>query len=204
MILQQFELDNVILKATEALKLLQSERAMVEIDKDTLAVPIKLGDKIEGYAFHGRGKLVLDTIIETDKGAIGKPVEKELSEPFLMFGKTESIQQHMSMASKEDLMLAGYKEEREFIAKAEELLHEFSNCGKLHIHNCCSDRQGMIFAFPNETGKLDVLLADGSRLVYKAKEKVFIANKDKIVLKTPYETILSSSRKSMMIKRKCL
>jgi len=202
MILQQYRLDNTILKTTEALKLLQSERAIIETDGNTIAVPIRLGEETKGYIFHGHGKLILDTIVETREGAMGKSVEKELSEPFLMLGETKDIQQHLSAANKENLAAMGYGSEQEFIAKAEELLHKFSGKGKVWIHDCCCHTHGLIFAFSNGTGKLDILIVNGSKLVYKAKDRVFIANENKIVLKTPQETILSNDRKSLMIKKK--
>jgi len=56
--------------------------------------------------------------------------------------------------------------------------------------------------FPNDTKKLDILIANGSKLVYKAMDRVFIANENKVILKTPQETILSNDRKSLMIRRK--
>jgi hypothetical protein len=202
MILQQYQLDNTILKATDALKLLRSERVIIETDSGTLAVPIKLDNQRKGYIFHGHGKLVLDTIVETEEGAIGKSVEKEVNKPFLMLGDTEEIYQHLSTANKENLIAIGYENEKEFIAKAEEVLHEFSGRRKFWTHNCCSNNHGVIFAFPNEVGKLDILVADGLRLVYKAMDRVFIANENKTVLKTPQKVILSNDRKSLMMRKR--
>lgn len=203
MILQQYRLDNTILKATEVLKLLQSERAIIETDDKTIAVPIKLDDERKGYIFHGHGKLILDTIVETREGAMGKSIEKEIKEPFLMLGKTEDIQPNLSVANKENLEAMGYGSEQEFFAKAEELLHKFSGRGKVWIRDCCRSVHGVIFAFSNGTEKLDILIVNGSKLVYKSRDRVFIANENKIVLKTPQETILSNDRKSLMIRKKC-
>lgn len=154
MILQQYRLDNTILKTTEALKLLQSERAIIETDGNTIAVPIKLGEETKGYIFHGHSKLVLDTIIETKQGAMGKSVEKEIKEPFLMLGKTKDIQQHLSTANIENLTAMGYKDGKDFIAKAEELLRRFSGSRKVWIHDCYCNASGVIFAFPNDTKKI--------------------------------------------------
>jgi hypothetical protein len=47
--------------------------------------------------------------VETEKGAVGKPVEKEITEPFLMLGDTENMQQHLSAADTQDLETKGYK-----------------------------------------------------------------------------------------------
>jgi hypothetical protein len=89
---QNFQLESTILKAKETLTLWQTENGIIEINTNTLAVPIKLDNQQKGYIFHGHGKLLLDTIVETNEGAIGKPVEKEINEPFLMLGETEKTQ----------------------------------------------------------------------------------------------------------------
>jgi hypothetical protein len=192
MILQSYRLDSTILKVTEALKLLQSERGIIEMDKNTLAIPIKLDDEQEGYIFHGHGKLLLDTIVETKEGAIGKSVEKEINEPFLMLGNTKDTQDRLSEANKENLAEIGYENEQAFTNKAKNLLDQFLNKRRISSFQCCGKNLGLIFAFPNDAGKFDILLARGSNLVYKAMNKVFVSNKSKVVLKTPNETIVSS------------
>jgi hypothetical protein len=197
---QNYELENTILKATEALTLWKIEKGIVEIDKNTLAIPIRLDDERKGYVFHGHGKLILDTIVETEKGAVGKPVEKEINEPFLMLGKTEETEQRLSTADKEDLKMMSYESEQDFSAKAEALFDRFLGKRILHGHHCCGHIGGFVFAFPNKDGKLDVLIAEGSKLVYKAMDKVFVSNKSKIVLKTPNEVIISNDRRSLVFK----
>jgi hypothetical protein len=201
MISQNYQLDNRILKATEVLKLLQSEKGIIEIDKDALVIPIKLDNQQEGYVFHGHGKLLLDTIVETKEGAIGESVEKEINEPFLMLGDTKDVEAHLSEADKENLAAMGYESEQAFMNKAKDLLDQFLNKERAsNFHCCCGSTHGFIFAFPNEAGKFDILLARGSNLVYKAINKVFVSHKNKVVLKTPDETIISSERKSIVIK----
>mgnify|MGYP001153924948 CR=1 FL=1 len=198
---QNYQLDSTILKADEDMTLWQTEKGMIKIDKNTLAVPIKLAGRPKGFIFHGNSKLLLDTIVETQEGAIGKPVEKEMNEPFLMLGETKEIPQHLTPAGKEDLTNIGYKNEQEFIAKADDLCCKFFREGKTHVHQCFDEDQSFIFAFPNKAGKLDILVAKGSKLVYKAMDRVFVSDKNKVVLKTPKEVILSSNRRSFVIKK---
>jgi len=161
MIRQNYQLGNSISKATEDITLWQTEKGIIKISKNTLAIPIKLDDKRKGYIFHGHGKLLLDAIVETEEGAIGKPVEKEINEPFLMLGDTEETQQHFSTAS---------------------------------------EGHGLVFAFQNETSKLDILVARGSKLVYTARGIVFVLSKNNVVLKSPNEVVCSNSGKSVIIK----
>jgi len=100
---EDYELGSTISRTNEDITLWQTEKGIIEISKSTLAVPIKLDDQRKGYVFHGQGKLLLDAIVETEEGAVGKSVEKELNEPFLMLGDTEEIGQHLITASEEDL-----------------------------------------------------------------------------------------------------
>jgi hypothetical protein len=201
MIMQKYQLDSTILKTTDALTLFRTERGIIEISKNALAIPVKLDDQVEGYVFHGNGKLLLDTIVETEEGAIGKPIDREIAEPFLMLGNTEEIQSHLNATNKEDVIEKGYKNEQEFMTKAEALLDQFLGKRSMHRHHCCGNVQGFIFAFPNKAGKLDMLVAKGSRLVYKTIDTVFVSHRDRVVMKTIDEVILSHGRKLFTIKR---
>jgi len=197
---QNYQLDNTVSKATEAITLWQTEKGIIEINKNTLAILIKLDDQRKGYIFHGHGELLLDTIVETEEGAIGKPVEKELNEPFLMLGGTEQIQQQFSTASGEDFTKMGYENRQEFVAKAEDLYDQFFR-GKVHSRQDFDEGHGLIFAFQNEASKLDILITKGSKLVYKAMGMVFVSNENKVVLKSPTEVVCSNNGKSVIIKK---
>jgi hypothetical protein len=198
----RYQLGKTVLKTKTPITLLQSEKAQVEVDSNALAVQIEFGGQKKGYVFHGRGKLILDTIIETDEGAIGKPIEREINEPFLMLSENKEIEQHIIVADRKNLESMGYQSDQEFLVKAEELLHKFAGKELLGRNCYCCCGSGFIFAFPNKTGKLDVLIANGPRLVFKSTDKVFITNNDKVVLKTPHETVVSNNRKSVVIKKK--
>jgi len=200
MIWQNYHLDNTISKITEAITLWQTEKGIIEISKNTLAIPIMLGDQRKGYIFHGHGKLLLDTIVETEEGAIGKPVEKEVNEPFLMIGDTEETEKHLSVASKEDFTKMGYENPQELIVKAEDLCNQFFK-GRMHSHQCFDEGHGLIFAFQNEDGKLNILVTNGSKLVYKAMDVVFVSNGNRVVLKSPDEVVCSNNGKSVIIKK---
>jgi hypothetical protein len=201
---ENYQLETTALKTTEPVTLWRTEKGTVEIGKNTLAIPIKLNDQRRGYIYHGHGRLLLDTIVETQEGAVGKPVESELNKPFLMLGNAEETQQHLSTVTKEDLTKMGYETEQRFVDKAEDLLDSFFGRRGIHNHECCGDNRGVIFAFPNEAGKLDVLVANGSKLVYKAMNQVFVSNDDKVVLKTPTEVIVSGDNRKSLVIKKCI
>jgi hypothetical protein len=204
MIWQNYQLDNNALKTTETMTLWRTEKGTIEIDKNTLALPIKSDDQRKGFIFHGHGKLLLDTIVETQQGAVGKPVESELNELFLMLGDTEKIQQHLTATTKEDLEKMGYESQQELIDKAKNLSDQFFGKTRMHNHQCRGNNYGVIFAFPNEAGKLDTLIANGSKLVYKAMNQVFVSNDGKVILKTPTEVIVSGHNRKSLVIKKCI
>jgi len=201
---ENYQLETTTLKTTEPITLWRTEKGTIEIGKNTLAISIKLNDQRKGYIFHGHGKLLLDTIVETQEGAVGKPVESELNELFLMLGETEEIQQRLSAAAKEDLTKMGYESEQGFVDKAVTLVDQFFGKMRMHNHQCCGNNHGVLFAFPNEAGKLDVLIANGSKLVYKATNQVFVSNDGKVVLKTPTEVIVSGDNRKSLVIKKCM
>jgi len=197
---KEYKLDDTISKSTEIIRLWQTETGILEIDKNTLATPIMLNDKRKGYVFHGQGKLLIDTIVETEEGAIGKSLENMLNEPFLMLGVTEDLQKNLTKATEEDLTRKGYKNSQELLDKAESLCNLFFE-RKLNSHENTFEGRGLVFAFPNENNKLDLLVAKDSKIVYKGTKLVFVSKGNKVVLKIPGEVICTSNGRSVTIKK---
>jgi hypothetical protein len=201
MIWPNYHLGDTVSKATEAVRLWQAEKGVVEISKGTLTIHVKLDGHVKGYIFLGHGRLILDTIVETENGAIGKPVDREIDRPFLMLGKAEGMQQSFSLAGQEDFSETGCSNQQEFVAEAEGLLDRFSRRGRIHDYRHSSDGNGLVFAFQNEANGLDILLANGAELVYKAMNTVFVSNKDRAVLKSSGGVVCISNGKSVIVKR---
>jgi hypothetical protein len=201
MIWHDYQLGTAISETTEDIRLWESEKGIVEINKDTLAIPIELDDKERGYIFHGQGKLLLDTIVETEEGAVGDPVEKPLNKPFLMLGDPEETQQHLTEASEEDLTRMGYENKQAFIDAAEDLFNRFFKNGRTHSRHRFSEDHNVIFAFQNQDDKLEILVAKGPKFVYTAKGIVFVSNRHKVVLKRPEEVVCSGNGKSVIINK---
>ncbi len=202
MIFHDYQLDNNVSKTNDEMTLWKTEKGIVKIAKDTLAVPITEDEKTRGFVFHGKGTFILDTIVETEEGAIGRPIERELDKPFIVLGNPEEILRNLNIVDKEDLLRIGYNNQQNFIAKAENLLAQFfgKKRGKLHEHNCCSGH-GIIFAFLNEVDKLDILLAKETKLVYKNAEMAFVSNREKTILKGPNEVVCSNDGRSVFIQK---
>jgi hypothetical protein len=195
----RYYLGETISKTTEPSRLLETEKGIVETARNTLAIPVMLNGSLEGYVYHGRGKLVLDTVIETEQGAVGRPVEKEIIKPFLMLGNTEKAQQQLSPESQENLSEMHYTEQQEFISSAEDLLNKFSRGRR--VLECRRSSDGSVFAFQNEASKLDFLIAKGEKLVYKAMNTVFLSNRGRVVLKSSDGFICTNNGKSVIVKR---
>ena len=201
MIWRDYELEKVVLKANVDATLWQADKGLVSISKNTLALPIIAGDQRRGYVFCGKGKLLLDTIVETEEGAFGRPVERELHEPFLMLGAKEELSQRLDAAVEEDLRGAGYENAQQFVNEAEAL------CKRFFERRVCGNRvrfddgRGLVFAFSSDTSKLDLLVTKDSKLVFKKAGLVFVSNKDNSILKGHGTVILSRRGKSLVVHR---
>jgi len=192
-----YKLSNEPLKIIEDATLLKNERCIVDALEGSLALPILIDEKVQGYVFHGTGKLVVDSIIETTKGAVGKPTVKDLKHPFMMLGGAEEIKDNLGNADTSDLQNVGYERVDAFIEHAEEL------CGHLlkgkHCHVDFNGKDARLFAFLNEEDKLDILISKNDKLVYKSEKKVYISKGNKSVLQRPGEIIVSKKGKTVVI-----
>jgi hypothetical protein len=203
MIWQNYELENTVLKSREAVALWKTGKGFVEIGENTLAVPFRLDDQRRGFVFHGKCRLLLDTIVETEQGAIGKSVEEEVTNPFLMLGAAEGTQRHLIKASKEDLAKAGYENEQDLTANAKDVCRRFFGRARVGCQECWDKTDDFIFAFQNKADKLDILAAKGSKLVYKSTGKIYVSDSHKTILKTPDEVVLVNSKKPLIIETTC-
>ena len=200
MISKSYQLGNVVSKTTQTMTLWRAERGIIEISNDTLVIPIELNDEEKGCVFHGNGKLLLDAIVETDEGAIGRAVEKGLNKPFLMLGDTQEMQKNLVKAGEEDFAKMGYENQRGFVDRAEDMCDRFFS-GRVYSNQRFNGNHGLIFAFQNEAGKTDILIAKGSKLVYKATDIIFLSNENKVVLKSQGEVVCKGNGKSIVIKK---
>ena len=193
MIWRHYELDHKIMTTNDQLILWSSERGTILTDKDTLALAVTLDWKPQGYILSGKAKLILDTIIETDQGAVGKPIEKELTEPFLMLGNPQLVESHVSPLNRED--------REDFLAKAKDLKRRFFDEKGTLDCGCHDDHgRGLIFAFEDTSNRLDLLILQGSRLVYKAVHFLFVSDEHRVVLKNPHHTIVSDGGRCLIVR----
>ena len=175
---------------TEPFLLFHSDKASIEISKDTFAVPIKLESEKVGCVFLGQGKLLVDAIVETEKGALGKPIQRALNEPFLMLGDADEASRHFSSVNNDDFIRAS-KDEKIVLDRAQELLDRFSRGRTMRRHEHMFGGKGLIFAFSDDKDELDILLSKDSKLVYTTKDMSFLTDGDKAILTRSGQVVLS-------------
>jgi hypothetical protein len=191
-----YELDTVILKAANSFTLFRSDKASIELDRTLLAVSLRIADRRVGYVFLGRGKLLVDAIIETEEGAFGKSIQRELVEPFLMVGNTDDVSKHFGEAKHEDLKNVDI-DEKTFLDKAQELINRFSRGKTVDGH--WFSGSGLIFAFAGAEDRLDILLSKDSELVYTAKDMSFVSSGNRSVLRSSGQVVVSDHGRSIVV-----
>jgi hypothetical protein len=192
MILDKIELENTILKLNQQETLWQADKGVVKANEGTLIVPIRKGDTRIGYILLGDCTLILDTIVETLQGAVGKPIEEQLKDPFLMLAQDSSLRS--TNADTEDIVKMGYKDTQDFKDKIGTLANHVLGDRHIGCHYHSPNSQSRIFIFTKDDHKFGILVATSSHVVYKTKGLTFIANENHIILKSPETTTIASSR----------
>ncbi len=196
---QDHKLGNTVYKANKKTTLWTTEKGILEILENTLALPINVEGIVAGYVFRGEGNLLLDTIVETEEGAIGESVDRKLNRLFLMLGTNDDLQKKLGPAIIDDLTRYGFENQQEFEVKAQELLAKFLD-GKSHCNRNFNKKNGFIFAFSNDDNGFDILVTKDHKLVFKTSDTVFVSNDDKVVLKGPQGVVVSNNGKSVFIR----
>jgi hypothetical protein len=197
---RDYELGGEVLRSNGDLTLCRSDKVLVEASKAALVMAVKDKGRTVGYVFIGQGKLLVDAIVETERGAFGKTIDRELTEPFLMFGNAEEIRQNLSPASGDDRAKLGL-EEKTLFEKAQNLLLLFSKGGKDCRLECSTLGSGSLFAFANNEGELDSLIVRNSRVVYTTKHMVFVSSGCKSILTNSGQVVMSGRGRSLFVSR---
>lgn len=197
--LLDYKIGDKPLKLLQDATLFKNERCIVNAFKDTLALPIEFDEETLGYVFHGKGKLLIDSIIETRRGAIGKSTERDLKEPFLMLGGTKEISDSMHPANASDLSNLGYESAQAFVRSADEACGRFFKRKIRQGHLDFDTEDGLLFAFMREDDGYDTLISKRDKLLYTSDEEVYVFKGDKGILKRPGEIIVSKRGKTVCV-----
>ncbi len=196
---RHMELGNQPQKLTQDTTLLQNQKCIIKAAAGTLTLPILIDNTASGYLFFGKGEFTLDAIVETSRGAIGKPITRVLSpdQPYLMLGENTTLNQNLASASNQDLTSIGYQSTEEFLKKADSTFDQFAHRRHGHI-NIREDSH--IFAFATEHDKWDMLVAKRDRLVYTSKHRVYVSrdNGESVSL-SPAQILVAKKGKTVVI-----
>ncbi len=184
-------------KLTQDTILLQNDKCIIKATAGTLTLPILIDNNPCGHLFIGKGELTLDTIVETTRGAIGKPLVKNLTQPYAMFSKTTNLNKELEPPTNQDLTNMGYKSTDEFLKTANDTFDQFTS-GRRGDFDV--EKDAHIFAFATEHSKWDILIAKAEKLVYTSKEKVYISkNNGHSVSLEPGSIFVSRKGKTVII-----
>jgi hypothetical protein len=184
-------------RLTEDLILLQNEKCIVKASTGTLTLPVLVDNEVRGHFFVGKGHFTLDAIVETPRGAVGKPVDKNLDAPFLMFGPIKNIQENSVPATPEEISSMGYSGLEDFLAKANDVLQRFIGNSHGHWH---FERDSHLLAFGNADNRWDILISDENKLVYTSKDNVYISkDNSKSIAVQPESVVFKGNGKTVII-----
>ncbi len=186
-------------KLTQDTTLLQNQKCVIKATAGTLTLPILIDNTTKGHLFIGNGEFTLDAIIETARGAIGKPITRNLNPdlPYLMLGENTTLNQNLAPATTQDLINMGYQSTEELLKKANNIFDRFAHQRHGHI-NIKGDSH--IFAFATENDRWDILVAKRDKLVYTSKHRVYVSrdNGESVSL-GPAQILVAKKGKTVII-----
>ncbi len=175
--------------------LLKDERVSLKMETGSLLLSLKIG-KSKGHFVHGSGMFLLDSIVETEMGAVGRPVKRKLEEPFIILGP---LQEEASLddAAVGNLESAGYGDADAMVKLARDMATRFSD----RIHRSSSaGTEGNFVAFPRNDG-FDFLVVKGNKIVYREEDMTFVSRDGKdVILNGCCDIAVSKPGKSVSIK----
>ena len=175
------------LKLRGPFKAIGGDRVSLRVEEGSLLLPITTGDS-EGYYVRGRGVLLLDSIIETPDGAIGRPVKRMLDEPFILLGRTDCEPDVEGIEGNCDV--------ESLIREAEELAGDYR--GDL------GGRRGRCAIFRARDG-VDALVVDGDQLVYRESNMVYVSGgKNDVLVDRDRGLAVSKSGRTVTIENGCI
>ncbi len=193
------ELGNQPQKLTQDTTLLQNQKCIIKTTAGTLTLPILVDDATKGHFFVGKGEFTLDAIVETARGAIGKPITRNLSpdQPYLMLGENTTLNQNLAPATNQDLISMGYENTDEFLKQANDIFDRFAHRQHGHVD---IEGDSHIFAFATEHSKWDLLVAKRDKLVYTSKHRVYVSrdNGESVSL-SPAQILVAKKGKTVVI-----
>ncbi len=197
--LLNYRLGDKPLKLLRDTTLFKNERCIVKAFQGALALPIEFDEETLGFVFHGEGKLLIDAIVETGRGAVGESVERDLEEPFLMLGGAKEISDGMGPVDASGLSDLGYEDAQAFVKRADEAYEHFFRRKMRLTHLDLDVEDVCLFVFMHEKKGYDTLISKRDKLVYASDGEAYVFEGDKSVLKRSGEVVVSKKGKTVCV-----
>lgn len=194
--IDQLHVGEEAFRLEEPFTLFRNDKCVLKISDGAIVVPLYFNGESLGYFFHGEGKLLLDAVIETPRGAVGKPIERNIETPFIMIApasKIEEIRGKLRKAENENLEQRGYANVGEAVEAARNLCYAM-----FRKSTFCRrpEPQSYVFGFQRKDAeKLDLLAAKGDKLVYICGENIFAFKRGKSIMIKSNRLVIAKNNK---------
>lgn len=189
-----------VFRLEESFTLFRNDKCIVKIYDGAIVIPLYFNGENVGYFFHGEGTFLLDAVIETPRGALGKPIEREIETPFIMVASTskiKEIREKLREAEDENLAQKGYADAREVVETAKELCNTMFRKSRFCKH---PELQSYVFGFQRkDTERPDMLVAKGDKLVYIRGENIFAFKRGKSIMIKPKQAGIAKNGKIIAV-----
>ncbi|MFX1362546.1 MAG: hypothetical protein ACFE7A_03750 [Promethearchaeota archaeon] len=172
-------------KVSNDSKIAQSEKALVNVESGALYFPVLLDETIAGGIFLGSGHFIVDAIIETGAGAVGKSEEHKWDGNLLLLDQGGMWSAPNTEPFKHtDLKIHNLESAEKARERAQKVLNRFSFEGRSWASDFFeSKKEGWIVNIIDKENKESRLVAKRDRLVMTHEGIKLVIKGNKLVRK---------------------
>ncbi len=180
----------------------RTEKALIQVDSGSLYFPIIRASVEVGGVFIGSGKVIVDAIVETKRGAIGKSQELIWSGSLILFSMSvEWVPPSILPVSNKDLELHQLKSKDEATEQAQQIFERnlteassrFDDFFVLKRHGWC------VIILDREMGKIHIL-ASKDRIVMKHPNSSLIIKGNRMVRKDGHKKLIITGQRGHILR----